>query len=85
MEVHRLFSHVCQEESPSFISHANSETIRQDPTSLYFWICQLVKVFHASCPSDALLAVCMKEKLEIKFTLCSQQELILLKCPGQAQ
>lgn len=38
-----------------------------------------------NCPSDTSLAACMKEKLEIKFTLCSQQELILIKCPGQTQ
>ena len=39
----------------------------------------------SNCPSDTSLTVCMKEKLEIKFTLCSQQELILIKCPGQTQ
>lgn len=27
----------------------------------------------------------MKAKLEIKFTLCSQRELMLIKCPGQTQ
>lgn len=39
----------------------------------------------SNCPCKVSLAVCMKEKLEIKFTLCSQQELILIKCPGQTQ
>lgn len=60
------------------------EADRQASTdSLILWAHQPAEPL-PSGPSAAF-AVCRKEKLEIKFTLCSQRELILIKCPGQIQ